>query len=95
MILIDLLDWVFINTISKDKITRLGGKFLSLKDDFESETPQSKLLENIKVSIAEYEREHNQERVNSRMRARLNEDSGSSIRLLATYLKISFNSRSL
>ena len=57
----------------KDKIIRLGGKFLSLKDDLESETPQSKLLENIKVSIAEYEREHNQERVNSRMRARLNE----------------------
>ena len=49
----------------KDEVTRLGGKFMSVKDDLESETAASRLIENVKVSLAGFDREHNQERVNT------------------------------
>ena len=78
--------WVFIDELDrfarlgvqnyhylKDEVTKLGGKFISVKDDLESETAASRLIENFKVAIGGFEREHNQERVNTRMRVRINQ----------------------
>lgn len=44
---------------------------MSVNDDLETESPENHLIENIKVSISEFDREHNKQRVNSRMRARV------------------------
>ena len=55
----------------KRQIQGFGGKLLSVNDDLEDESPINQLIENVKVSISQFQRRQNQERVNSRMRARL------------------------
>ena len=55
----------------KDRIRRYGGYLLSLKDDLESTDPISRLKENMVVAFADYDRENNLLRVNSRMREKL------------------------
>ena len=57
----------------KDKIRRYGGYLLSLKDDLESTDPISRLKENMVVAFADFDRENNLIRVNSRMRERVSE----------------------
>jgi len=48
-----------------------GAKLISVNDDLETESPESELLENLKISFSSYLRKKNQQRVNSKMRARL------------------------
>ena len=55
----------------KAKIRRYGGSLLSLKDDLESTDPISRLKENMVVAFADYDRENNLQRVNSRMKERV------------------------
>ena len=55
----------------KRELVSHGAKLISVNDDLETESPESELLENLKISFSSYLRKKNQQRVNSKMRARL------------------------
>ena len=55
----------------KRELIELGAKFISVNDDLVTESPETELMENQKIIYSAYQRKKNQERVNSKMRARL------------------------
>ena len=55
----------------KRELISHGAKLISVNDDLETESPESELLENLKISFSSYLRKKNQQRVNAKMRARL------------------------
>ena len=55
----------------KRELVSYGAKFISVNDDLETQSPESELLENIKVTFSSFLRKKNQQRVNTKMRARL------------------------